>query len=214
MSPHVERVLLFQSGHIILNCKHATGTLGGTIGLAQLGAVLQTRVRRSLIISFASLTSAQMAQLAAALSAATDSLGAINDLDPDLREVVQLAYRDGCRWAFISLIPWCAIAFVLSLFLRIIPADVLDRSPRFKKKDKAPQAAVTSPATANNASTDDALDVPEPKFHMRPIDMALSLCTVGLWRLFVYVRYRRRLATYRAARKPPVVPETKEANGV
>lgn len=46
-----------------------------------------------------------------------DSLDGINSLPSDVQTVVRDAYRQGSRFAFISLIPWCGLAAIASLFL-------------------------------------------------------------------------------------------------
>ena len=38
-----------------------------------------------------------------------------------MQTLVRDAFRQGTRWAFISLVPWAGLAFVASLFLARIP---------------------------------------------------------------------------------------------
>lgn len=73
------------------------------------------------LIADGTLTAAQAKSIAAASSAGLDSLDSINALPPELQTLVRDAFRDGSRWAFISLVPWCALAFVVSLALSRIP---------------------------------------------------------------------------------------------
>jgi hypothetical protein len=47
----------------------------------------------------------------------------IFDLPEDLRTVTTDAFKDALRWAFLSLVPWLAIAFVMSLFLNKIDEE-------------------------------------------------------------------------------------------
>ncbi|KAG8948255.1 hypothetical protein FRC04_009893 [Tulasnella sp. 424] len=101
-------------------------TAGGTIGLAQLSAVLDTQVKNHithLASSSGDLTPEQIASLGS-----LDSVQNILSLDPSVRAIVQDAFRLACRWSFISLIPWCAIAAVMCLFLKTIPKE--DLNPR------------------------------------------------------------------------------------
>jgi hypothetical protein len=49
-----------------------------------------------------------------------DSINSIDNLDPALFQVVSDAFREGVRWAFISLIPWFGVSFLLSLKLSAI----------------------------------------------------------------------------------------------
>lgn len=101
-------------------------TAGGTIGLAQLSAVLDTQVKNHVkdLASSGSLTPEQIASLSS-----LDSVHNILALDPSIRSLVQDAFRLACRWSFISLIPWCAIAAVMCLFLRTIPKENLNTRP-------------------------------------------------------------------------------------
>ncbi len=50
-------------------------------------------------------------------SAGLSSVQEIDVLPPDVQALVRNAFRNGVRWAFISLIPWAAAAFVLTAFL-------------------------------------------------------------------------------------------------
>ena len=97
--------------------------LGGTVGLAQCGAVLNAKVK-SYIIDVANsgqLSAAEIAQLLEALSSSASSLTSINSLPADIQQVVREAYRSGSRWSFISLIPWAGLSVLLTLFLSRIP---------------------------------------------------------------------------------------------
>lgn len=102
-------------------------SLGGTIGLAQLAAVLNAKVRSeitSLIYSGAlSLEDMQ----AVGNSKSIDSLGGINSLPPAVQQLVKAAFADGLKWAFLSLIPWCGIATISVCFLSLIPKEKLGK---------------------------------------------------------------------------------------
>ena len=63
-----------------------------------------------------------MASLGDSLSGLS-SIQGIESLDPALVKVVADAFRDGVRWAFISLIPWAGGSFLLSLKLSAIPSE-------------------------------------------------------------------------------------------
>jgi hypothetical protein len=104
-------------------------TAGGTIGLAQLAAVLNARVRAritSLIYSGA----ISPGDLQAMGANSINSLGGINNLPPTVRQYVKAAFADGLKWAFISLLPWCGIACVLVLFLSMIPEEKLAKKTK------------------------------------------------------------------------------------
>lgn len=92
-------------------------TFGGTVGLAQCGAVLNARVRSYIANLFASgvLSLEDAAQLSSL--GGLESIQAISALPPALAQHVRDAFRLGVRWAFISLIPWTSLALILVLFL-------------------------------------------------------------------------------------------------
>ena len=73
------------------------------------------------LIENGTLSPSQAEAIAAASSAGLDSLSSINALPQDVQNLVRDAFRQGSRWAFISLIPWCALAFLVSLGLGKIP---------------------------------------------------------------------------------------------
>ena len=48
----------------------------------------------------------------------------INQLPPEVQQIVRDAFRNGVRWCFISLIPWTALALIGTLFLsNIVDTD-------------------------------------------------------------------------------------------
>lgn len=100
------------------------------MGLAQCSAVLYAKVR-SFIVN-ALLTDTQITAEDAAQLIALGNFNSLNDissLPPHLQIIVQNAFRDGARWAFISIIPWTAAAAILVLFLSKIPdPDLKERT--------------------------------------------------------------------------------------
>jgi len=110
---------------------------GGTIGLAQLAAVLNAKVRADItsLVYSGALSLADL-QAIGEKSSSIDSLGGINNLPPTVREYVKGAFTDGLRWAFISLLPWCGIAFVSVLFLSMIPKEKLAKKSESGAKEK------------------------------------------------------------------------------
>ncbi|GJE95468.1 MFS general substrate transporter [Phanerochaete sordida] len=94
-------------------------SFGGTVGLAQCAAVLNGKVNHYIraLIEDGTLSPDQAAAVAAASASGLDSLDSINALPGPVQTLVRDAFRQGSRWAFISLIPWCALAFLVSLFL-------------------------------------------------------------------------------------------------
>ncbi|KIJ28884.1 hypothetical protein M422DRAFT_189144 [Sphaerobolus stellatus SS14] len=96
-------------------------TLGGTVGLAQCSAVLNAKVRTSIAdaIKSGQFSTTELSQLASLGN--IQSINDISALPPALATVVRDAFRNGVRWAFISLVPWAGIATILVLFLSKIP---------------------------------------------------------------------------------------------
>lgn len=107
---------------------------GGTIGLAQAAAVLNSKVTQYIAARVKSgAISPADAQLLAASS--VSSVTSIASLPSDLRIVVQDAFRDGTRWLFISLIPWAGVTIIMTLLLsRIV---VSKQTPESMADDKA-----------------------------------------------------------------------------
>ena len=109
-------------------------TAGGTIALAQLAAVLNAKVRSDITnLIYSGALSLEEVEAIGAKSSSIDSLGGINNLPPAVQQFVKAAFANGLKWAFISLLPWCGIAFVLVLFLSMIPKEKL--ANRFKQSN-------------------------------------------------------------------------------
>lgn len=67
---------------------------------------------------------------AASTSSGLTSLESINALPGPIQAIVRDAFRQGSRFAFISLIPWCALAFIASLFLGKITEEQREEQER------------------------------------------------------------------------------------
>ncbi|EIW63415.1 MFS general substrate transporter [Trametes versicolor FP-101664 SS1] len=93
--------------------------LGGTVGLAQCGAVLNAKVNSSILtlVRSGTLDAADAAALASGLGAGVSSLQDISGLPEVVQSAVKDAFRNGSRWAFLSLLPWAALGMVATLFL-------------------------------------------------------------------------------------------------
>ena len=110
-------------------------TAGGTIGLAQLAAVLNAKVRAEITsLIYSGALSLQDVQAIGEQSSSINSLGGINNLPPAVQQYVKAAFADGLKWAFISLIPWCGLATIAVLFLSMIPKEKL---AKMSKKPKS-----------------------------------------------------------------------------
>ena len=103
---------------------------GGTIGLAQCSAVLNAKVNSFLAdqIRSGAISGADAAAIASASSSSSlSSIDSINALPGPIQDAVREAFRQGSRYAFISLVPWAGLAFIASLFLTKITQEDRDR---------------------------------------------------------------------------------------
>ncbi|KAI0789133.1 major facilitator superfamily domain-containing protein [Abortiporus biennis] len=103
-------------------------SLGGTVGLAQCGAILNAKVQhyisKALSSSSISPSDAQsISSLTSSSSGGISSIGSISSLSPAAQSVIQNAFRQGTKWCFISLIPWVGLATLITFFL----SNVKDR---------------------------------------------------------------------------------------
>ena len=114
-------------------------TLGGTIGLAQLSAVMYSRVRAYITsqVTRGAITIGQAGMIAQALNTLDSSSGGNSNsggggvyaLPDQLKTIAIDAFRDGLRAAFWSLLPWLAVALILCCFLSRVPEERLRRRP-------------------------------------------------------------------------------------
>ncbi|PSR81138.1 hypothetical protein PHLCEN_2v6473 [Hermanssonia centrifuga] len=143
---------------------------GGTVGLAQCGAVLNGKVNSYIteFIRSGAISSSDAAALSSASSSSSlSSLNGISSLPPDIQAVVREAFRQGTRYAFISLIPWCALAAILSLFL----SKIRDRnSPRAESDSEAPEQEIKEEKIG--ALKEDVGDVAVPPLHAGDVRLA------------------------------------------
>ena len=139
-------VLHFNSRRILL--PQQSRCLGGTIGLAQCNAVLCSRVTHALraLVNSGTLSPSDAALLRNSLSTGVSSLQGMSLLPPDVQQLVKDTFQQGTRWAFISLVPWAGVAFVLTLFLSNIRDT--DREARIEavKADVREKVAASTPA--------------------------------------------------------------------
>ncbi|RDX55001.1 MFS general substrate transporter [Lentinus brumalis] len=104
--------------------------LGGTVGLAQCGAVLNAKVNSIItsMITSGSLSAADASLLANGLTSGISSLQSIDSLPPDVQTAVKNAFQQGSRWSFISLVPWAGLSVFATLFLsNIRDTDKLEK---------------------------------------------------------------------------------------
>ncbi|KAI0699560.1 major facilitator superfamily domain-containing protein [Cytidiella melzeri] len=131
--------------------------LGGTIGLAQCGAVLNGKVSSYIatVARSGGLSNADAQAVSLSSAAGLNSVNGIDNLPADVQQIVRDAFRQGTRYAFISLIPWCAVAFIAVLFMSRIPdgdrgVGVADSTPLGDKRvnateEKEEGASVATP---------------------------------------------------------------------
>ncbi|KZV65617.1 MFS general substrate transporter [Peniophora sp. CONT] len=108
-------------------------SFGGTIGLAQAAAVLNSKVSSYLknLVVTGQISPADAATLS---GSSASSVGSINSLPPALHSAVQDAFRDGTRWLFISLVPWVGITVFLTLILTNITDPEKERKKALAEK--------------------------------------------------------------------------------
>jgi len=108
------------------------------VGLAQCAAVMNAKVIQYLSdqIKSGALSASDEAALAAAEAAGgLDSLSSLSGFSSTAQQAIRNAFSDGVRWAFISLIPWCAVAVFVSLFL-----SKISDSDRVRREEEAKQS--------------------------------------------------------------------------
>ncbi|KAG8833047.1 hypothetical protein FRC17_000113 [Serendipita sp. 399] len=101
---------------------------GGTIGLAQLSAVMNSRARTYIYNAAVSgrITPAQAALISLSMNSVDSSGGGIYSLPEELISVITDAFRDGLRAAFFSLLPWLAVGLVMCFFLSKVSEERMD----------------------------------------------------------------------------------------
>lgn len=157
-------------------------TFGGTVGLAQCSAVLNAKVRTILTdLAFSgTLTPPEIAQVASLGD--ISSIQAISQLPPFLQQAVRDAFREGVRWAFISLIPWTGVSAILVLFLSNIPDSDL----------RALQNGTQDPTNRQDdseGSTTQAQDRPGNRVASKP--KAYQPISLLIWHVKRYFKERR-----------------------
>ena len=119
----------------------------------------------------------QAEQVIAATRNAIGSISSIASLPPEIKSIVQSAFREGTRWAFISLLPWSIIAFISMLFISPIAQERLDKIQELETQMKEQREAREGPSQ-------------QPP--LRWYERIFSLLTLGLYRVGRYFYYRRR----------------------
>ncbi|ESK84711.1 mfs multidrug transporter [Moniliophthora roreri MCA 2997] len=100
-------------------------SLGGTVGLAQCGAVLNARVKAFITDAILSgqIPTTGVVNVDFGSANSLGSLGSISALPESIQTIIRNAFRDGVRWCFISLVPWAGVVFLLTAFFLTNIAD-------------------------------------------------------------------------------------------
>jgi len=124
-------------------------SLGGTVGLAQCSAVLNAKVRSTVVHAVESglISLSDAVSLSSVSSQALSSLDSISKLPPAVQDVIRDAFREGSRWAFLSIVPWAAVGLVLSLFLTNI------KDPQRRKEEEIQIQEKVESAVESNQKT-------------------------------------------------------------
>lgn len=86
--------------------------------MAQCAAVLSSKV--TTFLTNAAKSGAIPAEYITSIAHANSDLTSISSIDglpEEIQELVRNAFRNGSRWAIISLIPWCALAVFMTFGL-------------------------------------------------------------------------------------------------
>ncbi|KAI0355576.1 MFS general substrate transporter [Trametes cingulata] len=134
-------------------------SLGGTVGLAQCGAVLNAKVTNSIsdLVRSGNLSPTDAQTLAQGLAAGLSSLQSIGELPPEVQAALKDAFRNATKWAFISLIPWAGLSFIASLFLsKIRDTDREAKEAEMRAAAAARASNVDDSEKREGSSVDDA----------------------------------------------------------
>ncbi|KAF8845961.1 MFS general substrate transporter [Paxillus ammoniavirescens] len=99
-------------------------TLGGTVGLTQCFTIMNARADSYINsqISSGAAPKSDLAVLAAVFHRdGLTTITALDGLPSGVQSIIRDAFRDALYWSFISLLPWAALATILSMFLSNIP---------------------------------------------------------------------------------------------
>ncbi|KAG9000747.1 hypothetical protein FRB95_009498 [Tulasnella sp. JGI-2019a] len=186
-------------------------TAGGTIGLTQLATVLNSKVKTYINADLYSPTSTlnadQRQSLGALFAGGLSSIEGINSLDDQTKAVVQNAFREGCRWSFISLIPWCCVAFLLCFGLKNLDQDRVaqggglardgDDAPAGKEGRGGQSTESHAPLQRDHSHDDEAQQQPhtgngKPKMKVpRPMGPITALIWPIWWTVAYFVNKNR-----------------------
>ena len=167
-------------------------TAGGTIGLAQLAAVLESKLRSYInnVIRSGAVSPSDGLAILNSLSSLGRGSGnnGIETLPPNLQAIVRAAYGYGTKWAFYSLLPWCGLAAIPCFFLNRIPEVVPDGETKEEDADAARETQKPEDDDINGANNTSDNGVPRgPRI---PLWVPFSLLLYGI-ELLLGTRRRR-----------------------
>ncbi|EPQ55182.1 MFS general substrate transporter [Gloeophyllum trabeum ATCC 11539] len=132
-------------------------SFGGTVGLAQCGAVMNAKVSSHIAHAIISgqLDPAALGGASLDTSGGLSSVQGIDALPAAAQAVVKRAFAVGTQYSFISLVPWGGIAVVLALFLRPIPdTDKERRDAAAEAKEGEKEGDEETPAKGSEKSAE------------------------------------------------------------
>ena len=114
------------------------------------------------LIRSGAISSADASAISSASSSqGLSSLSSIDALPPDVQNAVREAFRQGSRFAFVSLIPWAGLAFIASLFLTRIDGDQARREHE-ERAVKMGELTSTEEPKVGSASNTPKVDASSP----------------------------------------------------
>ncbi len=112
-------------------------SMGGAIGTALFGAILNTRLAEEMTQAFAGLPAAAQAQSAQAASAAND-ISSIRELPAGpIRDAVLGAFTNAMDHVFLVAVPFMAVALVVALFMKEKPLTGRGEAPGQPKPEES-----------------------------------------------------------------------------
>jgi len=111
-----------------------------------------------------------------------DSITSLGSLDNTTLAIVQDAFRRACMWSFISLLPWCAVTFIVMLGLRNIPEERLMGKASTVERGAGEMPAAAPLAYGNSGESEQTKTMRDPPKPRGPI-------TVMIWPFWRGVQY-------------------------
>ena len=117
--------------------------LGGVFALTIVSSVVNNKLSTALAVYFPSGLS----------SSAINSLDSIQSLPPSLLTLVQNAFSDAVRWAYIALLPFASLATIGALFLREVHIERSSRDRATRTREKRREDSELGQVVHNQATT-------------------------------------------------------------